>query len=131
MTRIQSSGGGSCLDRWWIDEPRVVASANPTLDELQALFEAGYRTIVCLLDHGGADGTKVEQPAYDPSKAEACINNDGEKHRSLFPLDYLGRFIKRVKDEELRIRLGTDYPMRVDWEGATQGTYLLSPRVEA
>ncbi len=49
----------------------------------------------------------------------------------LFPLDHLMGFIKRVKDEELRIRLGTDFPSRVDWDGATRGSWLLAPRVEA
>ncbi len=59
------------------------------------------------------------------------IANDGEQHRSLFPLDYLDSFIKRLKDEELYIRLGTDFPLRVDWDGAIRGTWLLAPRVEA
>ncbi len=59
------------------------------------------------------------------------IDDDGEPHRSLFPLDYLFGFIKRVKDEELRIHLGTDFLLRVDWEGATRGSWLLAPRVEA
>ncbi len=59
------------------------------------------------------------------------VANDSEGHRSLFPLDYLVGFLKQVKGEELDVHLGTDYPLRVDWDGATRGTYLVAPRVEA
>lgn len=51
------------------------------------------------------------------------VHNDGEEHRPLFPLDYLMGFINRVKDEELRIHLETDFPVRVDWDVATWGTW--------
>ena len=64
-----------------------------------------------------ADGCEVEM-------------NGDERHTSLFPLDYLQAFLKSVKSEKLVLRLGTDYPVRADWDGTTRGTYLLAPRIE-
>jgi hypothetical protein len=59
------------------------------------------------------------------------VDNDGEQHRSLFHLDYLSGFIERAKEYELRIHMVTDFPLRVDWEGGTNGTWLLAPREDA
>ena len=64
-----------------------------------------------------ADGCEVEM-------------SGDEQHTSLFPLDYLQAFLKSVKSEKVVLRLGTDYPVRADWDGATRGTYLLAPRIE-
>jgi proliferating cell nuclear antigen len=55
----------------------------------------------------------------------------GDRYTSLFPLDYLMAFLKVVKDEKLVVQLDTDYPVRVDWDGVTKGTYLLAPRIES
>ncbi len=52
---------------------------------------------------------------------------------SLFPLDYFASFVKAArtaKVERLVMQLGTDYPIRVGWDGATKGTYLCAPRIE-
>jgi atypical dual specificity phosphatase len=38
------------MSRWWIDEPVFVGSSNPTKDELEDLFQLGFRTIISLLD---------------------------------------------------------------------------------
>ncbi len=55
------------------------------------------------------------------------VNNDGERHRSLYPLDHLSGFLKRVTDEELSIHTGTDFPSRVDWDEATRGNLAAGP----
>lgn len=50
-------------DTWWIDEPRLLGSNNPTDDDLEALWASGFRAIVCLLD-------ETEQtPRYDVDRA--------------------------------------------------------------
>ncbi len=60
------------------------------------------------------------------------VQYDGGTYRSLFPLDYLCNFMKTMKGNRLRIYLGTDYPVRIDWTGpTTRGTWLCAPRIEA
>ncbi len=40
--------------------------------------------------------------------------------------------MKTMKGNRLRIYLGTDYPIRIDWTGpTTRGTWLCAPRIEA
>jgi atypical dual specificity phosphatase len=51
--------------QWWIDEPVLLGSHNPTTQELEALYRAGCRTIISLLD-------ETEQgPHYDPGAVQA------------------------------------------------------------
>jgi protein-tyrosine phosphatase len=38
------------MDTWWIDEPVLVGSPNPTNEELEQLRVSGFSVIVCLLD---------------------------------------------------------------------------------
>ncbi len=60
------------------------------------------------------------------------VQYDGGTYRSLFPLDYVCNFMKTMKGNRLRIHLGTDYPVRIDWTGpTTRGTWLCAPRIEA
>ena len=80
---------------------------------------------------GEGDVDKVSMDL--PRGAETFVEIGGaeDRYTSLFPLDYLLAFLKVVKDEgKLALRLGTDYPVRVDWDGVTKGTYLLAPRIE-
>jgi len=53
------------VSQWWIDEPNVLGSSNPTDDQLERLFHQGFRTIVSLLDEN------EQHPYYDTMKAEA------------------------------------------------------------
>lgn len=50
---------------WWIDEPKVLGSSNPTNAQLERLFQAGFRTIVSLLDEND------QRPHYDTQKIQA------------------------------------------------------------
>ena len=59
------------------------------------------------------------------------VRRTADKHTSLFPLDYLTGVLKTVKQNRLTISLGTDYPIRLDWEGVTKGTVLVAPRIES
>lgn len=76
----------------------------------------------------------TDKVSLDFQNGEQCaieyVQGEEGKATSLFPLDYLTSFVKAAKAEWLVLRLGTDYPVRVEWEGATKGTYLLAPRIE-
>ncbi len=67
-------------------------------------------------------------------EADVAYVHGGEgQATSLFPLDYFSAFVraaKVAKVEALVVQLGTDYPIRVDWEGPTKGTWLCAPRIE-
>lgn len=55
---------------------------------------------------------------------------DGQKYRSLFPLDYLLSLLKVVRKETLVVRMSTDYPVEIRWSGRVVGNYALAPRIE-
>jgi atypical dual specificity phosphatase len=52
------------MSRWWIDEPKLLGSSNPTNRELEDLFHEGFRTIISLLDED------EQSPYYDIKKIE-------------------------------------------------------------
>lgn len=56
---------------------------------------------------------------------------EGDRARSLFPLDYLAKILKALKGEALVLGLGTDYPVRIEWSGTTRGQVLVAPRIES
>ncbi len=75
----------------------------------------------------------VDKVSLDLEASVDYVQGEEGKASSLFPLDYLAAFVKAVRDakvEELVVQLGTDYPIRVDWDGAVKGTYLCAPRIE-
>jgi len=51
------------MSQWWIEEPILLGSRNPTERELEVLYHEGFRTIISLLDED-------ESPYYDPKKME-------------------------------------------------------------
>lgn len=53
------------MDTWWIDQPFLLGSSNPTDADLDRLQREGFRVIICLLDE-----TK-EPPRYEPARARA------------------------------------------------------------
>ena len=79
---------------------------------------------------GEGDVDKLSIDFRHGDEAMLEIGGTEDKYTSFFPLDYLKAFLKVVKDEKLVFGLGTDYPIRVDWEGVTKGTFLLAPRIE-
>jgi len=75
---------------------------------------------------------EYDRLSVDFRDGEGAEVRAGDRSSSLFALDYLTSFLKAVKDvEAIDLRLGTDYPLRVDWEDdGVRGTYLLAPRIE-
>jgi atypical dual specificity phosphatase len=53
------------MDRWWIDEPILLGSSNPTNRELEDLYQEGFRTIISLLDEN------EQRPYYEIEGIEA------------------------------------------------------------
>jgi atypical dual specificity phosphatase len=53
------------MSSWWIDEPLVLGSGNPTTGHLKKLHEEGFRSIISLLDES------EQSPVYDIGEVEA------------------------------------------------------------
>lgn len=53
------------MSHWWIDEPLVLGSSNPTTGQLKKLHEEGFRSIISLLDE------REQSPNYDIEEVEA------------------------------------------------------------
>jgi atypical dual specificity phosphatase len=53
------------MRRWWIEEPMLLGSSNPTNRELEDLYGEGFRTIISLLDE------KEQTPYYEIVGIEA------------------------------------------------------------
>ncbi len=72
----------------------------------------------------------VDKVSMDFEADVAYVQGEEGKVSSLFPLDYLSAFVKAAKVGPLVVQLGTDYPIRMDWDGTTKGIYMLAPRIE-
>jgi protein-tyrosine phosphatase len=86
---------GGFVKRWWIAEPRLLGSSNPTSDEVQALAREGFSLIVSLLDEA------EQAPNYDV----ALVRSFGlERHnipvRDFQPptMDQLAQFLQLLDD---------------------------------
>ncbi|MCK4718753.1 MAG: proliferating cell nuclear antigen (pcna) [Thermoplasmata archaeon] len=56
-----------------------------------------------------------------------------EKVRSMFPIEYLARIVKEVKSEHVTLTLGSDFPVKLEFDiahGNGHVVYLLAPRIE-
>jgi atypical dual specificity phosphatase len=52
------------MSQWWIDEPILLGSSNPTNGQLEEFYDEGFRTIISLLDEA------EQSPSYDTMKME-------------------------------------------------------------
>ena len=52
------------MSQWWIDEPILLGSSNPTNRQLEEFYGEGFRTIISLLDQD------EQSPSYDIKKME-------------------------------------------------------------
>ena len=52
------------MSQWWIDEPMLLGSSNPTNRQLEEFYGEGFRTIISLLDED------EQSPYYDIKKME-------------------------------------------------------------
>jgi protein-tyrosine phosphatase len=50
---------------WWIDNPFILGSCNPTTAQLEKLYQEGFRTIISLLNE------KQQPPWYDIKRIKA------------------------------------------------------------
>lgn len=129
------------LDTAGMTEPRIPelqldatfsVAAKDLLAAIKAASEISDHVVLTATSEGvrvssEGDTDKVDMPL--PVPVEFVVGKD--KAKSMFPIDYLENFLKVVKGERLVVRLGTDYPLRADWEGTTKGTFLLAPRIES
>jgi protein-tyrosine phosphatase len=79
---------------WWIDEPWLLASSNPTDPELQQLRAHGFSVLVSLLD------ARREQSRYDPGLAEAAgwtICSIPVEEGAAASLDQTANFVAQVR----------------------------------
>ncbi len=53
------------MSSWWIDEPLVLGTSNPTTSQLKRLYQEGFRSIISLLDE------RKQRPDYDTKEVEA------------------------------------------------------------
>ena len=53
------------MRRWWIEEPMLLGSSNPTDRDLDDLYREGFRTIISLLDES------EQTPYYEAAGVEA------------------------------------------------------------
>ena len=120
-----------------LELPSVVElSAKRLLEAVKACGEVSDHVVLTLTKdglnvfaEGDIDKVTIDLNGSNVDRIE--VPSDPGTFRSMFPIDYLTAFLKAVKDERLVLRLGTDYPLRVDWDGITKGTYLLAPRIES
>ncbi len=66
------------MDVWWIDEPWLLGSCNPTTRDLEELRKRGFTIIVSLLEED------LQRPNYDVARAEAI----GYKRRNIPVIDF-------------------------------------------
>jgi atypical dual specificity phosphatase len=66
------------MRRWWIEEPILLGSSNPTNRELEDLYQEGFRTIISLLDE------HEQRPDYDIK----TIEEEGFKRYSIPVTDF-------------------------------------------
>ncbi len=115
---------------------KLTVAANDLLEALKAAESVSdYVRLTATADGLNicAEGD-VDKVSMDFRHGEQCdveyVRGDEGKATSLFPLDYVSAFVKAAKAGPLIVQLGTDYPIRVDWDGATKGMWLLAPRIE-
>jgi len=108
------------------DLRRAVKAAQKVSDHIELRTEDD---VFVLETSGDSDTMKFEM------KGEDLIDVDTtEDSRSLFSLDYLDDMSKAIGSApEIRIRLGTDLPVMIDFEldEGVHVEYLLAPRIES
>jgi protein-tyrosine phosphatase len=53
------------MTAWWIDEPVLLGTSNPTTEQLTAWYGDGFRTVISFLEEA------TQPPAYDVSVVQA------------------------------------------------------------
>jgi len=87
------------MSTWWIDEPILMGSSNPTDRELEQLRSAGFTLVVSLLDE------TEQKPSYDPERAARLglkRENIGVEDFHAPSLDQLSQFVDLIQSEGLQ-----------------------------
>ena len=85
------------MDCWWIDEPSVLGSPNPTTTELEELRTQGFEIIFSLLRE------EDQQPNYDLARTEALgFIRHSIPVKDFHPptVDQLLEFVELIRDRE-------------------------------
>lgn len=101
------------MDTWWIDEPRLLGSRNPTVDDLEQLRHEGFGVLISLLDE------RAQSPRYTIAEAKRlgyARHNIPVKDFHPPRADQLKRFV------ELISALPTDAKIVVHCEGGSGRT---------
>ena len=93
--------------------------------------------IILMVDENGFELTSKSEGADQASlhlgKDQLVELDAGETARSTFPLDYFSKIVSTIKSPNVRMRIGSDYPLDLSFEIASGNghvRYLLAPRVE-
>jgi len=81
-----------------------------------------------LYSTGEEDQTKLSIP-----KENLKEFNVTSEAKSIYPVDYLLRFVKTLSCDYIKIYVGTDYPVKIEFTFANnkgEGMFLLAPRIE-
>ncbi|MGC8585234.1 MAG: DNA polymerase sliding clamp [Thermoplasmata archaeon] len=81
-----------------------------------------------LYSTGEEDQTKLNIP-----KENLKEFNVTSEAKSVYPVDYLLRFMKTISSENVKVYVGTDYPVKIEFTFASdkgEGMFLLAPRIE-
>jgi len=146
LTLGNSSRTLGLVDASGFTKPKMPTFTNPgfTWDMDRETLAVILKTASLVSDHltitagdgvsyDAAGDTEKTHEKTDPYlKAERGAQK-GETHRSVYSLDYLRAFIGALpKAANLTLKMGTDYPLSVDFYTETlEGTYLLAPRIES
>lgn len=83
------------MDTWWIDEPRLLGSRNPTDSDLERLCAEGFKVLVSLLRE------EEQPPRYDVRRAERLgfvKHNIRVKDFQAPTVDQLDQFVRLTDD---------------------------------
>jgi atypical dual specificity phosphatase len=90
----ETGNAETAMDTWWIDDPRLLGSRNPSDSDLERLRRDGFRVLVSLLYE------KERAPRYDIAHAAALgyvRHNISVQDVSPPTLDQLEQFVKLVE----------------------------------
>ncbi len=135
---VDASGMGDLKDVKLNLPVEFTIGGKALLEALKAC-EAVSDHCILTVDNGGEGGTfrlvvsaegDVDRYQRVFSDEVKRVRHDGSGYRSMFPLDYMERLVKSVKDCNLSVQMSTDYPIDIRWTDRTVGRYALAPRIE-
>ena len=71
------------MDTWWIDNPHLLGSPNPTLADLEQLRRDGFEVLISLLKDAIARVREARRHAVETREQEAALREFAAKRRGL------------------------------------------------